>query len=228
MPKPKEPAKPKSQTRKQKVLRLFPRISEKLFKGKDVMPAGRIERNYSGSGYFGNLFLLKGKRMPPGKTLVFHLMPIKRDHPHILPHRKYSWAYPGSVGHTAILIHPRKKVAIVTCIQGTVNFEKLPFKLRSRYRNWHIATLISAIAYCRNRGIKLYAIHPEVYGDVHEYYSGVHLFPRKSSGTIIDFYRKTLENAAKALDLKLREVQTKNVLGETYTKYFGLKVLKLL
>ena len=210
---------------KKKPLRLFPRLAKRLFKGKDAFPAGRLERNNLGSGYFGNFYA--PRRMPPGKQLVFHLMPIKADESIISKHRKYSWAFPKSIGHTAIFLHPKKNAAIVICIQNTTRLEKLPSNLRSRYRNWHIATLISAITYCRNRGIKLYAVLPQNYEDIHNYSAQLSLFPKKKKGTIATLYETTLKNAAKALGIKMRNVKTENVFGDLYSSYFGIELLKL-
>ena len=248
MGKVKQPAKPKA---KAKPKRILPAMAKIFFRGKDAFPAGKLTRDSKGGGYFGSF---TGDK-PKARDLVFHLEALPKHRKEMTKHKRYRWAEAGSVGHTTLSVFPEKKAAVLTTIQSTVDLKstKLTNQERQRYRNWHLATALTAMVYCRNRGFRLYAVSPKNYRAVHhaghlllkaeteESFRGAAKELKKlgvpktkvklmegMSRDIVNFYEETLKKIAQTLNLKLREVETAEAIGVENGRFFGGEILQIL
>ena len=192
---------------------------ERIFGKKAKAPQGLLAASRSGSGYFGAAY--SGiPRM--GEGLAFHLMATPQHFEKIGMVRKYSWVKPGAICSTGLWLFPVDKQAIITVIQPTADLKKagLPSSERGRYRYAEIATTITAIEHCRRKGIRLFAVHPQNYEPIHRHTG-------EMSVDIPHYYRQTLENAAKGLGMKWKEVRVEGSFWAGYARFFGGKILEL-
>lgn len=175
----------------------------------------KITRGSNYSGYFGNPIF----RDKPEKAaeIVFHLDSLPAHRGSIK--QKYQWSKPDSIVHSAISIVEGK--AVLTVIQETARLKEagLTDKERKKYRNGHIATLLAAYDYCKEKNLPFYAVHPSNY-------QALHSVGGLMSPEMAENYKKTLEALMDGLNLKVTEVSTENEIGEYYPRFFGLKLLK--
>jgi len=110
---------------------------------------------------------------------------------------------PGSVGETSGTLDAVNGVALLWEIQPNVykpagDRNRDIARVYRRHRNWHIVTLVAALQWLRNRGVKLYVVRGEALAATHE------VNPQKPvSETIVALHNRTVEHVTRGLGLTL-------------------------
>src|SRR5438067_386605 len=110
---------------------------------------------------------------------------------------------PGSVGETSGTLDAVNGVALLWEIQPNVykpagDRNRDIARVYRRHRNWHIVTLVAALQWLRNRGVKLYVVRGEALAATHE------VNPEKPvSETIVALHNRTVEHVTRGLGLTL-------------------------
>ena len=110
---------------------------------------------------------------------------------------------PGSVGETSGTLDAVNGVALLWEIQPNVykpagDRNRDIARVYRRHRNWHIVTLVAALQWLRNRGVKLYVVRGEALAATHE------VNPEKPvPETIVALHNRTVEHVARGLGLTL-------------------------
>lgn len=187
-------------------------------------PRGEIKISSTGGGFFWTPF----SREPSEAEMrewTFALFPEKEDRIDLYMAKKFPWALPESIFVTSIKVIAGKNAAVITTIQPVVDYSKLNAKVKRKYRNGHLATAIAAASYCRAHGIRLYAVDPKNYRDLH-HQSGT------MGGEIAGLFGKTLANLSMAIgnpaNGSLHLVETDAAIGPEFTKHFGARLVTLL
>ncbi len=110
---------------------------------------------------------------------------------------------PGSVGETSGTLDAANGVALIWEIQPNVykpsgERNRGIARVYRRHRNWHIVTLVAALQWLRNHGLKVYAVRGEALAATHE------VNPEKPvSETIVTLHNRTVEHVTRGLGLPL-------------------------
>jgi hypothetical protein len=113
---------------------------------------------------------------------------------------------PGSVGETSGTVDAASQVALIWEIQPNVykpsaDRNRAIAKLYRRHRDWHVATLTAALQWLRAKSFRVYVLRGEALAPTHEVNRAKPLSP-----TIVALHNRTVDNAARALGVSLRDV----------------------
>lgn len=110
---------------------------------------------------------------------------------------------PGSVGETSGTLDAVNGVSLIWEIQPNVykpsaGRNRDIARIYRRHRNWHIVTLVAALQWLRNHGVKVYVVRGEALAATHE------VNPEKPvSDTIVSLHNRTVEHVTRGLGLPL-------------------------
>jgi hypothetical protein len=112
---------------------------------------------------------------------------------------------PGSVGETSGTLDAVNGVSLIWEIQPNVykpssERNRDISRIYRRHRNWHIVTLVAALQWLRNHGVKVFVVRGEALAATHE------VNPQKPvSDTIVSLHNRTVEHVTRGLGHSLTQ-----------------------